>query len=198
MNHRHLLPNEIDLLVDGDLSAGFGVSPLRAHLDECAECRTRVGELRAVADLLDSLPHHTPRVQFADEVMQKVQVIEPWHVALADTARRFVPESTAGRALVGVGAGIGAVTVSSSVAWLAFRADLAAWAFNLFLDRGRESVLGGVGQVAAGALGPDAALTLSQGGVGALAVGSLLLAASAVAAAVGFRRLASTARAKRS
>ncbi len=198
MNHRHLLPNEIDLLVDGDLSAGFGVSPLRAHLDECADCRARVDELRAVADLLDALPHHAPRLQFADAVMQRVQVIEPWHVAVADTARRLLPQRTAGRTLVGVGAGIGAVTVSGSVAWLAYRADLASWAFNLFLDRGRESVLGGVGEVAAGALGPDAALTLSQGGIGALAVGTLLLTASALAAVVGFRRLAITARAKRS
>lgn len=198
MNHRHLLPNEIDLLVDGDLSAGFGVSPLRAHLDECADCRARVHELRAVADLLDSLPHHAPHLKFADGVMQRVQVIEPWHVALADTARNLLPASTAGRALVGVGAGIGAVTVSGSAVWLAYRADLASWAFNVFLDRGRESVLGGVGEVAAGALGPDAALTLSQGGVAALAIGTLLLAASAMAAVLGFRRLASTARATRS
>ena len=30
MQHRHLLPNEIDLLVDGD--TGFGVQPLREHV----------------------------------------------------------------------------------------------------------------------------------------------------------------------
>lgn len=198
MNHRHLLPNEIDLLVDGDLTAGFGVSPLRAHLDECADCRARVDELRAVADLLDSLPHHAPRISFTDDVMRQVQVIEPWHVALTDTARKLVPDSRAGRALVGAGAGVAAITVSSGAVWLAFRADLASWAFNLFLDRGRESVVGGVGQVAAAALGPDAAATIAQGGAGAFAIPTALLVVSAVAAVAGFRRLASTARAKRS
>jgi hypothetical protein len=198
MEHRHLLPNEIDLLVDGDLSAGFGVSPLRAHLDECADCRARVDELRAVADLLDSLPHHAPRLRFADEVMAQVQVVEPWHVALTDSARKLVPEGKAGRALVAAGAGVAAVTVSGSAVWLAFRADLATWAFNLFLDRGRESVIGGAGELAARALGPDAVATLSQGGVSAFAIPTALLLVSAVAAAAGFRRLASTARAKRS
>ena len=39
VNHRHLLPNEIDLLVDGE--AGFGVAPLRAHVAECDECRAQ-------------------------------------------------------------------------------------------------------------------------------------------------------------
>lgn len=196
MNHRHLLPNEIDLLVDAEATAGFGVAPLRSHLDECADCRARVDELRAVAAVLDGLPHHTPRLGFADGVMRNVQVIEPWHVALTDTAKRLVPAGTPARVLVGAGAGIAAVTVSGGAVWLAFRADLASWAFNLFLDRGRETVLAGVGEVAAGAMGPGAASTLSQGGV--LAIGTVLLAASAVAAVAGFRRLASTARAKRS
>lgn len=197
MNHRHLLPNEIDLLVDGDVNAGFGVAPLRDHLDECDDCRSRVDELRAVADLLDSLPHHTPRLQFADKVMQNVQVIEPWHVALTDSAKSLLPSSTSGRALVGAGAGVAAVAVSGSAVWLAFRADLATWAFNLFLDRGRDSVLSGAGEIAAGALGSDAAVALAQGGGSAIAIGTVLLAASAVAAVAGFRRLASTARVKR-
>ena len=39
MNHRHLLPAEIDLLLDEEV--GFGVSPLRAHVQACADCRAR-------------------------------------------------------------------------------------------------------------------------------------------------------------
>lgn len=193
MDHRHLLPNEIDLLVDGD--AGFGVAPLRAHLDDCGECRARVEELRLVANALDALPHFAPRHQFADGVMAKVQVIEPWHVALAESAKRLVPESPSMRVLAGVGAGLAAVTVSGSALWLGFRADLATWAFNLFLDRGRETVLAGAGEVAAGALGATASTAGSS--LGVLAIGTLLLAASALGAVAGFRRLAATARAKR-
>ncbi|HVH39161.1 MAG TPA: hypothetical protein VM764_03980 [Gemmatimonadaceae bacterium] len=194
MDHRHLLPNEIDLLVDGD--AGFGMAPLRDHLAECDDCRARVDELRAVVAAVDSLPHHTPRLQFADGVMRQVQVIEPWHVALAESARRLVPASTPMRALAGIGAGVAAVTISGSAVWLAFRADVATMAFNVFLDRGRESVITGAGEIAAGALGSGASAAAAQG-VPALAVGTSLLAVSVVAAVLGFRRLASTARAKR-
>src|SRR5439155_16090725 len=37
VNHRHLLPEEIDLLLDGEL--GFAVSPFKAHVRDCAEVR---------------------------------------------------------------------------------------------------------------------------------------------------------------
>ncbi len=195
MTHRHLLPNEIDLMVDGD--AGFGVAPLRAHLSECGDCRARVDELRTVADALDALPHFTPRRQFADVVMGKVQVIEPWHVALTESARRIVPASTPMRVLAGTGAGLAAVAISSGAVWLAFRADLAAWAFALFLDRGRETVLSGAGEVAAGALGAGATGATAAGGLTMLAIGTVVLALAAFGAAAGFRRLAATARAKR-
>jgi len=48
VNHRHLLPNEIDLLVDGE--AGFGVAPLRAHVAECDDCPALVRHLRSVIE----------------------------------------------------------------------------------------------------------------------------------------------------
>lgn len=180
---RHLLPNEIDLMVDGD--AGFGLAPLRAHVAECEECRARIEALRAIVDALDTLPHFAPRREFADAVMAKVQVIEPWHVALTETVRRLVPSGTPMRLLAAAGAGMVAVAVSGSALWLALRVDLATWAFNLFLDRGREAVLGAV-------------QTAAPGGLGALAAGVTLLAASALAAVAGFRRLAVASRAKRS
>ena len=42
MQHRHLHPNEIDLLLDGEV--GFGVAPLRAHVEGCAECRAKLDD----------------------------------------------------------------------------------------------------------------------------------------------------------
>lgn len=196
MNHRHLLPNEIDLLVDGD--AGFGVAPLRAHLTECGDCRARYDELRMVADAVDALPHFTPTLRFADAVMQNVQIVEPWHVALTESARRLVPSSTPMRVLAGVGAGLAAVAISGSAAWLAFRGDLAGWVVNLFIDRTREGIVIGAGEVAAGALGSDATSTLAAGGLSTLAVVGGALALTAVGAVLGFRRLAATAAANRS
>lgn len=196
MDHRHLLPNEIDLLVDGDV--GFGMAPLRDHLSECAECSARVDELRAVTEAIDSLPHHMPRLQFADGVMRQVQVIEPWHVALAESAKRLVPSSTPMRVLAGAGAGVAAVAISGSAVWLGFRADLASWAFNLVLDRGRDSVVAGAGELAAGAFGAGAGAALAQGGLPLIAISTAVLAASVAVAVAGFRRIAATARSNRS
>lgn len=195
MEHRHLLPNEIDLLVDGD--AGFGVAPLRAHLAECGECRARYDELRLVAETVEALPHFTPNLRFADGIMARVQVVEPWHVAATEYARRFVPASTPMRLLVGAGAGAAALAVSGSAAWLAFRGDLAGWVVNLFIDRTRQTLVTGAGEVAAGALGADAATALASGGLATLGLTSAVLALAAIGAVLGFRRLAATARADR-
>ncbi len=196
MNHRHLLPNEIDLLVDGD--AGFGVAPLRAHLSECDDCRLRYDELRLVAEAVEAVPHFTPNLRFADGVMAKVQVVEPWHVALTESAARLVPASTPMRYLVGAGAGVAAIAISGSAALLAFRGDLAGWVVNLFVDRTRQTLVTGAGEVAASALGADATTTLASGGLATLAITSIVLAAAATGAVMGFRRLAATARANRS
>ncbi|MEX2182058.1 MAG: hypothetical protein WD771_08450 [Gemmatimonadaceae bacterium] len=190
MQHRHLLPQEIDLLVDGDV--GFGVAPLRAHVDECAECRDRVASLGSVALALDALPHFAPRRDFSDQVMQQVQVIEPWHVAFAEGARRLIPTSAPIRALAAVGAGAAALAISGSAAWLAFRVDLAAWTYNVVLDRSREGLMAGAGALVRAAFAdvPGASLTT-------IAVGTAVLALTALGALAGFRRLAAAARASR-
>jgi hypothetical protein len=193
MLHRHLLPQELDLLVDGDV--GFGVAPLRAHVDECDECRERVTSLRAVTDSLDAVPHLTPRRDFSDLVMRQVQVIEPWHVAAIETGRRLVPTSAPMRVLAGVGSGVAALVISGSAAWLAFRVDLASWTYNVALDRTRDGLLAGAGDILravfADAFG--AGLTNDK-----LFLGTAVLAVTALGAVAGFRRLAAAARAKRS
>ena len=196
MTERHLLPNEIDLLVDGDASSG--PSPLRAHLAACDDCRARYDELHRVTVSVDSLPHFTPRLRFVDTVMAQVQVVEPWHVALASTAEHLIPTSRPMRALAGVGAVTAAVTITGTVVWLATRADLASWIFSVAAGLGRRTLVAGAGDVAANALGADATSALARGGLplAALTAGSLALAA--LGAALLFRRLAASARATRS
>ena len=193
MNHRHLLPQELDLLIDAD--GGFGVAPLRAHVEECDDCRARVDALRAVALDLDALPRFAPRVGFADRVLTQVQVIEPWYVALGETVRRAIPTSTPMRALAALGAGAAALTISGSAVWLAFRVDLAAWSYQVLTDRTREAVVAGAGSVLRAVLGGAPASGITTG---TLALGVVLLALTSVGAVAGFRRLAATANAKRS
>ena len=192
MLHRHLLPQELDLLVDGDV--GFGVAPLRSHLDECDECRERVTSLRAVTAALDAVPHLTPRRDFSDLVMQRVQVIEPWHLAALETARRLIPTSAPMRILAAVGSGVAALVISGSAAWLAFRIDLASWTYNVALERTRDGLLAGGAEIlrTVFADASGAGLTSDK-----LLLGAAVLAVTALGAVAGFRRLAAAARAKR-
>ena len=189
MLHRHLLPQELDLLVDGD--AGFGVAPLCTHVESCDECRQRLDALRAVAVDLDALPHFAPRHGFADRVMRQVQVIEPWHVALAEQAKALVPQSTPMRVLVAAGAGLIATTISGSALWLAFRVDLLRWGTGVAVDSGSQSVWGALAGLARD-------LVTTRADAGALVVAAGALAMTTVGAVLAFRRLAATARANRS
>lgn len=189
MHHRHLLPQELDLLVDGD--AGFGVAPLRTHVETCADCRSRLEALQAVAAELDGLPHFAPRHGFADRVMAQVQVIEPWHVALGNQARALVPQSTSMRVLAAAGAGLAATTISGSALWLAFRADLLAWSYGVTLERGTKGLWAALAATAR-------ELVTAQADAAALALGAAALAVTTVGAVLAFRRIAAAARNARS
>src|SRR5688572_29754991 len=140
MNHRHLLPNEIDLLVDGE--AGFGVAPLRAHILECSECRERLDDARVIVDALESLPHFAPDSRLADRVMAQVPVFVPAHVAARDSVRRWLPQSSAARvAALATGSTLaGLFTVA--VLWLAMRGDAVLFMTGLVSDRIRSAVVG--------------------------------------------------------
>ena len=103
MNHRHLLPTEIDLLLDDE--EGFGVAPLKAHVRSCPDCMARLEDARLVTDAIEELPHFAPSFSFTDTVMAQVPVFVPWHVAARDTVRsavrQWVPDSRPARAVVG-------------------------------------------------------------------------------------------------
>lgn len=192
MNHRHLLPNEIDLLVDGE--AGFGVAPLRAHIVECDDCRARLDDARIVVDALESLPHFAPDARLADRVMAQVPVFVPAHVAARDSVRRWLPTSSTARvAAVAVGTTVaGALTMA--MLWLATRGDAVLFVSGLLGDRVRAAVVGAIRDVAVALLG-ETALTALQatGAVGTslLVFGFLLTALGTVA---GIRRLATAGR----
>jgi len=192
VQHRHLLSNEIDLLLDGE--AGFGVAPLRAHVDDCAECRAQLDEARVVADALERLPHFAPHTGFADRVLSQVQVVEPWHVAALETSRRFVPESRPLRALAFAGAAVTSVAVSASAVWIAISAELTFGSASVVTGRMRDALVSGGGQVLETALGSGAADAVRSNGSIALAAEALALVATVGAAAFGFRALATAAR----
>jgi len=192
MNHRHLLPNEIDLLVDGE--AGFGVAPLRAHILECVDCRERLDDARLVVDALESLPHFAPDARLADRVMSQVPVFVPAHVAARDSIRRWLPQSSAARvAAVALGTTVaGAFTLA--MIWLATRGDAVLFMGGLVSDRLRAAVAAGARELVLALLGESALAALqATGALGAslLLFGFLLTVLGTVA---GIRRLATAGR----
>lgn len=188
MKHRHLLPNEIDLLVDGEV--GFGVAPLRAHLRECAECEAKVDEAREVAIALEELPHLAPSTLFSERVMSQVQVFEPWHVAARDSLARLVPRSTPARAAAVVFGSGAAIVLASLSIWIAGRLDILAFLSGTAVQRSREVITSLVEGVIGTAFGP-AALSFVRGtGSVGLIIATLALAGAAGIAVMGVRRLA--------
>ena len=188
MNHRHLLPNEIDLLVDGE--AGFGVAPLRAHVAECDECRARLADARIVVDVLEDLPHFAPDSRMADRIMAQVPVFVPAHVAARDSVTRGLPQSGPARAAAAViGTSIaGLLTVA--MVWLASRGDAAIFATSLFADRVQALVMGAARDLALSLFGESAVAAIQASGALGVTLLVLLFLGTAVGTILGLRRLA--------
>ena len=188
MNHRHLLPNEIDLLVDGE--AGFGVAPLRAHVAECDECRARLDDARVVVDALEALPHFAPDSRLADRVMAQVPVFVPAHVAARDSVMRWLPQSAPARAAAAVVGTSIAGLLTVAMLWLASRGDAAIFATSLFADRVQSLVIGTARDLALSLLGESAVAAIQASGMLGVTLLVLGFLGTAVGTILALRRLA--------
>jgi hypothetical protein len=191
VEHRHLLPDEIDLLLDGEV--GFGVAPLQAHVDRCDHCRAEVNAARALIAALEEVPHFSPSPLFAERVMTRVQVFEPWHVSALDTAKRWLPRSAPGRVLAAASLGFMALTLSVSAVWLAVRVDALLFFFNIATERTRSWATGAIGRTLAEAFGQSALDALHGAGPAGIAIGLAAFLILLIAAAFGLRAVAVTA-----
>ncbi|MEP7382841.1 MAG: hypothetical protein ABI910_14220 [Gemmatimonadota bacterium] len=195
MDHRHLLSEEIDLLLDGE--EGFGVNPLKAHLAQCAGCRAEYETQREVTTALESLPHFVPSPWLAERVMSQVQIFEPWHVALRDRIVSALPRTRAGRTLVFGTGGVMAVTMSVLTVWLAHRADAVLFLASLLGQRMRDLVTGGVHDVVVSTVGQGAAATVASNGLLGVGMALSALALAVLGTAFGLNSLATAARSRR-
>lgn len=188
MTSRHLRPDEFDLLLDG--GEGFGVAPLRQHLEECPACRDELAAQQVVVDALDRLPDLAPAPGFANRVMAQVQVFEPWHAALGRSVESLLPASRGGQLAAGVAAAVGLGGVTAAATWLMARADMAFLLAQFGLDQLRNQLRDGAASVVAAALGSggEAAVRGASPELLALWVGGFV-AVSGVAVA-GLRTLA--------
>ena len=192
MNHRHLLPTEIDLLLDDE--EGFGVAPLKAHVRSCPECLGRLEEARVITDAIEELPPFAPSFSFADSIMAQVPVYVPWHVAARDTVRdaiqRWAPASRPARvAVVGLAASVASV-LTIGILWIATQTDLLVFATGIADTRLRELLLTGGRDAMTSLFGPQTVALASQAGTAGLVllVGGFL--GVAAAATFGLRTIA--------
>jgi hypothetical protein len=191
VNHRHLLPNEIDLLVDGE--AGFGVAPLRAHVAECDDCRARLDDARVVVDALEALPHFAPDSRLADRVMAQVPVFVPAHVAARDSVARWLPRSAPARAAAAVAGTSVAGLLTIALVWLASRGNAVVFVTGLFTDRLQRLVIGTVRDVALALLGESAVAAIQASGTLGVTLLVLGFLGTAVGTVLALRRVATAA-----
>lgn len=196
MKHRHLLPEEIDQLLDGE--EGFGVAPLRTHLDECSDCQAKYRTLAKVVSGLESLPLIAPSPVFTEKVMSQVQVFEPWHVALRDTIRRWLPQSNVGRVFAGATGGVIAVAMTVVAVWLGQRADAVLFLADLGIQRTREGLVGALNTAVLSLFGSSTATALQGGGAVAILGVAGAAAAAVLVVAFGVKTLATASRRRRS
>ena len=187
--NRHLLPEEIDQLLDGEV--GFGTTPLKQHVRTCAECRAELDSARVLVSQLEQLPHFTLSPRFTDEVMQRVHVFVPWHVALADSVRAFIPQQRRWRAAAWAGVASVATVMLLASLWLVTRLDAALFVVELGLDRVRAAGAWALSNVVVALFGDTAAHALSSSGAAGLAV-ALLVAILTALLAVGALRMVVT------
>lgn len=191
MNHRHLLPNEIDLLVDGE--AGFGVAPLRAHVAECDDCRARLEDARVVVDALEALPRFAPDSRLAGRVMAQVPVFVPAHVAARDSVTRWLPRSAPARVAAAVAGTSVAGLLTLAMVWLASRGNAVVFVTGLFTDRLQRLVIGTVRDVALALLGESAVAAIQASGTIGVTVLVLGFLGTAVGTVLALRRVATAA-----
>lgn len=188
MNHRHLLPDEIDLLLDNEV--GFGVAPLKAHARECDECRARLDNARLVVTSLEAAPHFAPSLAFADRIMSQVPVFVPWHVTARETVVRWLPQSRTARITVAALATSAASLLTAAILWIATQTDVLVFASGAAGDEVRGLLLSGTHALLAAVFGDQVSAMIQAAGTVGIAAALVGLGAAAAASIAGLRALA--------
>ena len=195
MKHRHLLPDEIDLLLDDEV--GFGVAPLKAHIRDCADCQVKLDEARFIVDSLEDLPHFAPSHAFSDRVMSQVPVFVPWHVSARDSVQRWIPQSRPARVAVAALATSMASVLTVSILWIGSQADVVALASGAAGDRVQGLVSGVSRGILSTVFGDQMFAIIQRTGTIGVAAALLGLATAAAGSVAGLRALAAVSSRRR-
>lgn len=195
MNHRHLLPDEIDLLLDDEV--GFGVAPLKAHVRGCADCRARLDEAKLVVDTLEAVPRFAPSHTFASRVMAQVPIFVPWHVAARDAVAKWLPQSRPARLAVATIATATASVLSLAILWIATQTDVLTLASGAAGDQLRAVVAAGTRGLLTTMFGQQMFAFIQRSGTLGIAGALVGVAVAAGGSAAGLRALATASNRRR-
>jgi hypothetical protein len=112
----HLAFDDFDVLLSGDAESPFH-APAEAHLAGCSQCRAELAAQSTLVARLESLPFFSPSLAFADLVLRRVALPDPFALRSLATSRKRLLASR--RALVTVSVLLTAVvgTMAASVLW---------------------------------------------------------------------------------
>lgn len=179
--NRHLLPAEIDLLLDGEV--GFGTAPLKAHVRRCEVCRSELEGARALVRQLEHLPRFAPSPAFAQKVMARVHIYVPWYIAAWDRLRSLVPESRPARIVAGATALSALALITALSLAVVTRLDALIFAIDLAVMRLQNWGASVFTSAVSAALGEDVLTAVrSAGELGLVGLVALLLITTAGAA----------------
>lgn len=192
MQQRHLLPDEIDQLLDSESSVD--VAPLLAHLDACSACAQQLADARVVCDTIEQLQHFAPSPRFTASVMAQVRVVEPWHVALTTSAQRLIPASRPMRVVMLASGSLMALGLSAGAVWLSTRPDMTLYAAGLAASRVLRALLDATGTIINDTFGQTALDALRSGSVSRVGLGGVVVVTAVGVATIGLRAAATSAR----
>ncbi|MCX5763591.1 MAG: hypothetical protein NTU67_03000 [Gemmatimonadetes bacterium] len=192
MQQRHLLPDEIDQLLDSESSVD--VAPLLAHLDACSACVQQLADARVVCDTIEQLQHFAPSPRFTASVMAQVRVVEPWHVALTTSAQRLIPASRPMRVVMLASGSLMALGLSAGAVWLSTRPDMTLYAAGLAASRVLRALLDATGTIINDTFGQTALDALRSGSVSRAGLGGVVVVTAIGVATIGLRAAATSAR----
>lgn len=148
----HPTPDRLEALVEGVLAEAER-SAVEQHLVSCLRCQAEVEEWRAVFAALAALPRLAPSPGFADRILARVRVRQPWAARVGAVLARLMPRTTTGWALLTACLALPAAAGTALIAWVMSRPGLSAQTLTLFLrDRAAEVILSFAGDAATTAM----------------------------------------------
>ncbi len=119
-----------------------------------------------------------------------MQVVEPWHVAVLETAAAIRSGGPPHDAHLdgGLATSIVAVALTSGAVWLALHADLTLYSFNLAAGRARTALIDAAAALVGTAFGQGGLDALRSSGLRGLALGTGVMVVAAGGADLWFAR----------